>query len=258
MLSALTPMEAPILIPPLPIRDSAAGPRTPAAQPMPTSTASCCPSISPAAARCFPSTAMRILSSSLYTCRMPLTWGAGRSTWAYAATCTTASTPKWHNSKFPGVAGRVSVPNFHGFTALFVFSSVAARFYTPQLGGAGAAPASIGVFRIDHDEKFNQTTHLQYQMGKRGPWAGFNWRYDSGLVAGAVPFATDMTTPVDLTGFTADQQMQIGLHCGNVFPTLSSPLASCDPGLLSATRVRIPGPGTEDDDHNPPRIAPRH
>ena len=96
---------------------------------------------------------------------------------------------EWHNSKIPGFAGRVSVPNFHGFSALMVFSSVEARFFTPQIGGAGAVPSAIGAFRIDHDEKFNQTTHLQYQLGKRGPWVGFNWRYDSGLVAGAVPFA---------------------------------------------------------------------
>jgi hypothetical protein len=165
---------------------------------------------------------------------------------------------EWHNSKIPGIAGRVSVPNFHGFTALFVFSSVASRFFTPQIGGAGAAPASIGAFRIDHDEKFNQTAHLQYQMGKRGPWAGFNWRYDSGLVAGAVPFATDGTTPVDLAGLTADQQLQAGLFCGNVFPTLAAPLTSCAPSQLGATRVTIPAPGTENDDHNPPRIAPRN
>ncbi|HEY2364503.1 MAG TPA: carboxypeptidase regulatory-like domain-containing protein, partial [Candidatus Angelobacter sp.] len=164
---------------------------------------------------------------------------------------------EWHNSKIPGVAGRVSVPDFHGFTALFVFSSVQARFFTPQIGGAGAVPAAIGAFRIDHDEKFNETTHLQYQIGKRGPWVGFNWRYDSGLVAGAVPFATDSTTPVDLTGLTADQQIQAGLFCGNVFPTLASPLTSCAPSQFGATRVSIPAPGTEDDDHNPPRISPR-
>jgi hypothetical protein len=164
---------------------------------------------------------------------------------------------EWHNSKIPGVAGRVSVPNFHGFTALFVFSSVQARFFTPQLGGAGAVPSAIGAFRIDHDEKFNETTHLQYQIGKRGPWVGFNWRYDSGLVAGAVPFATDTTTPVDLTGLTADQQIQAGLFCGNVFPTLASPLTSCAPSQFGATRVSIPAPGTENDDHNPPRISPR-
>lgn len=164
---------------------------------------------------------------------------------------------EWHNSKIPGVAGRVSVPNFHGFTALFVFSSVQARFFTPQIGGAGAVPAAIGAFRIDHDEKFNETTHLQYQIGKRGPWVGFNWRYDSGLVAGAVPFATDSTTPVDLTGLTADQQIQAGLFCGGVFPTLASPLTSCAPSQFGSTRVSIPAPGTENDDHNPPRISPR-
>jgi hypothetical protein len=165
---------------------------------------------------------------------------------------------EWHNSKIPGVAGRVSVPDFHGFTALFVFSSVASRFFTPQIGGAGAAPDAIGAFRIDHDEKFNETTHLQYQMGKRGPWVGFNWRFDSGLVAGAVPFATDSTTPVDLTGLTADQQIQAGLFCGSTVPTLSTPLTSCAPSLFGSTRVTIPTPGTENDDHNPPRIAPRN
>jgi hypothetical protein len=164
---------------------------------------------------------------------------------------------EWHNSKIPGIAGRVSVPNFHGFSALFVFSSVNARFFTPQVGGAGAVPEVIGPFRIDHDEVFNQTAHLQYQMGKRGPWLGFNWRYDSGMVAGAVPFATDGTTPVDLTGLTADQQLQAGLFCGNTFPTLSSPLTSCAPSQFGSTRISIPAPGTENDDHNPPRIAPR-
>jgi carboxypeptidase family protein/TonB-dependent receptor-like protein len=165
---------------------------------------------------------------------------------------------EWERSKIPGVAGRVSVPDFHGFTALMVFSSVAARFFTPQVGGAGAVPsAPAGVFRIDHDEKFNETTHLQYQPWKRGPWVGFNWRYDSGLVAGAVPFATDATTPVDLTGLTADQQMQAGLFCGNQFPTLTAPLTTCAPSLYGSTLVKIPAPGTENDDHNPPRIAPR-
>src|ERR1022692_3484501 len=96
---------------------------------------------------------------------------------------------EWHNSKIPGYAGRVSVPDIHGFSALMVFSSVAARFFQPQIGGAGATVSTAAglPFRIDHDERFNQTTHLQYQPWKRGPWVGFNWRYDSGLVAGATP-----------------------------------------------------------------------
>jgi hypothetical protein len=136
---------------------------------------------------------------------------------------------------------------------------VAARFFLPQVAGAGATPsAPSGVFRIDHDEKFNQTTHVQYQLPKRGPWIGFNWRYDSGLVAGAVPFAADTTTPVDLTGLTADQQLQAGLFCGNQFPTLAVPLTTCAPSQYGSTRIKIPAPGTENDDHNPPRIAPRH
>jgi Carboxypeptidase regulatory-like domain/TonB-dependent Receptor Plug Domain len=168
---------------------------------------------------------------------------------------------EWDKSKIPGYAVRVSMPNYHGLTALVVFSSVAARFFEPQISGIGATPSGQGgnaVFRIDHDEKFNQTTHFQYQPWKNGPWLGFNWRYDSGLVAGAVPFATDTTTPVDLTGLTADQQLQAGLFCGSQVPTLSSPLTSCAPSQYGSTLITIPAPGTENDDHNPQRIAPRN
>jgi hypothetical protein len=165
----------------------------------------------------------------------------------------------WERSKIPGFARRVSVPDFHGLSVLMVFSTVSARFFLPQVSGAGATPSAPGgVFRIDHDERFNQTTHLQYQPFRNGPWIGFNWRYDSGLVAGTVPFAADTTTPVDLTGLTADQQLQAGLFCGTTFPTLSSPLTGCAPSQFGSTRVTIPAPGTENDDHNPPRIAPRH
>jgi hypothetical protein len=166
----------------------------------------------------------------------------------------------WERSKIPGFAGRVSVPNYHGFSALMVFSSVAARFFTPQLSGAGAVPsAPSGVFRIDHDEKFNQTTHLQYQFAKRGPWVGFNWRYDSGLVAGSVPFASAPGTPVDLSGLTADQEFQAGLTCNGAHATPFAALpTSCSASQFGSTLVKIPAPGTENDDKNPPRIDPRH
>jgi hypothetical protein len=165
----------------------------------------------------------------------------------------------WHNSKIPGYALRVNIPTIHGFSAYSVMSSVAARFFPPQSAGAGAAPQTGGApFRIDHDEKFNQTTHAQYQFGKRGPWAGWNWRYDSGMVAGAVPFATDKTTPVDLTGFTFDQQAQAGITCNGVKATRTSGFDSCAPSRYGSSLVSIPAPGTEDDDKNPPRIAPRN
>jgi len=173
---------------------------------------------------------------------------------------------EWDRSKIPGYLLRASVPNFHGITAYFVASSVAARFFEPQVSGIGVSPAGqggTGVFRIDHDEHFNQTTHIQYQPWKRGPWLGFNWRYDSGLVAGAVPFATsaDPNDPgyqVNLTGLTADQQIQAGLFCGNVVPTFTAPLTTCPGNLYGSTLVQIPKPGTENDDHNPPRIDPRN
>ncbi len=170
----------------------------------------------------------------------------------------------WNNSKIPGFALRASVPNFHGLTALVVMSSVAARYFPPQVGGLGVTVGQSGsVFRIDHDEKFNSTMHLQYQPWKLGPWVGFNWRYDSGLVAGAV---TDFPTALSFDG---DQQAAIGLFCAGpngtrIFATLTSPLsndpASCGPNptATGATRVSIPANGTENDDHNPPRIAPRH
>jgi hypothetical protein len=99
----------------------------------------------------------------------------------------------WHNSKIPGYALHADVPTFHGVSAFVVMSSVAARFYGPQVAGAGATGgvaqgATYYPFRIDHDEKFNETTHLQYQLpGKRSPWFAFNWRFDSGLVAGSTP-----------------------------------------------------------------------
>jgi hypothetical protein len=164
-----------------------------------------------------------------------------------------------HNSKINGASVRVSMPEWHGVTAFTVFSTVSARFFPPQTGGLGADLSAIGPpFRIDHDQKFQQTTHIQYQPWKQGPWIALNWRYDNGIVAGAVPFATDTTTPVDLTGLTADQQMQAGLFCGSQVPTLAAPLTTCAPNLYGSTRLSIPAPGTENDDHNPPRVAPRN
>ena len=179
---------------------------------------------------------------------------------------------EWERAKIPGFALRLSVPNYHGFTAYTVMSGVAARFFTPQASGIGVTPTSsdIGsVFRIDHDELFNQTTHLQYQIGKTGPWVGFNWRYDSGLVAGPVPCAggncangpdgTDSI--VDVSGLTPDQQFEAGLYCGSVHATPTMPISAsglCPASQYGSSLVKIPAPGTEDDDHNPPRVQSRN
>jgi hypothetical protein len=186
---------------------------------------------------------------------------------------------EWHNSKIPGYAGRVSVPEVHGFSALMVFSSVAARFFQPQIGGAGATVATgAGLpFRIDHDEKFNQTTHVQYQPLKRGPWVGFNWRYDSGLVAGNAPCYglnanNDCPQSTTLNGqpavllqdvfgnpLSADQEFQAGFTCNGVRATPTTPLPSpCPASQFGSSLINVPAIGAENDDHNPPRIASRN
>ena len=203
----------------------------------------------------------------------------------------------WHNSKIPGYALRADVPQTHGFSAYFVTSSVAARFFPPQVAGAGATVGQAGLpFRIDHDEKFNQTTHLQYTVtrGKylNGFWGGFNWRYDSGQVAGSTPCygPTDPNTAcpnssttlngqpavamVDnnippttnpVTGakvylpLSADEEYQAGFACNGVKATPGHPLpAVCPASEFTSNLLNIPAPGAGDNDKNPPRIQPRN
>jgi hypothetical protein len=166
---------------------------------------------------------------------------------------------QWRKSKIDGLAARVSMPNFHGLSAITVLGTSRDRFYPPGVGGLiFNTPPPPGVFRIDHDQAFQQSTHAQYQWKTNGPWIGFNWRYDSGLVAGAVPLAPDANTNVDLTVLTADQQLQAGLFCGPTFPTLTAPLTSCAPSLYGSTRINLPAPGTDNPDTNPARIKARH
>jgi carboxypeptidase family protein/TonB-dependent receptor-like protein len=189
----------------------------------------------------------------------------------------------WYSSKVPGFDGRLDVPPVHNFTAQVVFSSVAARFFTPQTSGLGTVPVPPGQagvhtpFRIDHDERFNQTTHAQYQLGKRGPYAGFNWRFDSGQVAGAAPcygvLASNdcpQTTTIggqpavyleDATGIalTADQEAQAGLACNGVRATPTQALPSkCLVSEFTSSLLAIPAPNAENDDHDPPRVKSRN
>jgi len=192
---------------------------------------------------------------------------------------------EWSANKIPGYTLRASVPNFHGLTAQVVMSSVAARFFAPQVAGVPIIPPVTGVFRIDHDELYNQTTHLQYQPWKKGPWFSFNWRYDSGLVAGATPCVAltatcFSSTPIADGGganipsgevalvntvngapLTADQEYQAGLTCDGKLAApnpLGPALATCDAAGLGSIYLQVPKPGTENDDHNPQRVAPRN
>ena len=126
---------------------------------------------------------------------------------------------EWNNSKIPGFAVRGSFPDFHGLTAFITLSHVAARFFNPQIGGVGATPPGPAgaVFRIDHDENFEQTTHIQYQPFKKAArgsastgdmtaaWSPVPRRF-------ATPMPTDSGRPYRAV---RDQQLQAGLFCGS-------------------------------------------
>jgi hypothetical protein len=159
---------------------------------------------------------------------------------------------QWRKSKIDGFSIRVSMPEHHGLSAYSVMGHTRARFFGPEVGGLlFNSPVDVSVFRIDHDQAFQQNTHIQYQPTKRTPWFAFTWSYESGEVAGAVP---DFDTLLTLTG---DQQQQAGLFCGTTFATPIAPIRTCGANI-GVTRLVIPPAGAYDADKNPSRIAPRN
>jgi outer membrane receptor protein involved in Fe transport len=66
---------------------------------------------------------------------------------------------------------------------------------------------------------------------------------------------------VDVSGITPDQQFEAGLYCGSVHATPTTPISPnglCPASLYGSSLVSIPAAGTENDDHNPARIASRN
>jgi hypothetical protein len=159
----------------------------------------------------------------------------------------------WHNSKVDGFTGRVSTTKIHGFQASLTMGHSRARYFPPEVGGLllqGTA-ATPGVFRIDHDQAYQQTANIRYQHKADGPWATLLWRYDSGL---AVTGVADSSAALQLT---PAQQVDIGLACNGTSATLSAPLRTCG-GPVTSTLLTLPQAGTENNDHNPNRVQPRN
>src|SRR4030095_10686432 len=102
----------------------------------------------------------------------------------------------WATSKLDGVSLRVSSTNIKGFQWYTTMGHSRARFFTTD----------GGVFRIDHDQAFQQT---------------LTWRYDSGLVAGDVARLADALT------LTPAEQTAIGFFCGGQKATPDSSIDSC-------------------------------
>jgi len=146
----------------------------------------------------------------------------------------------WDKSKLDGVSFRLSTTNLSGLQWYTTMGHSRARFF----------PADGSVFRIDHDQKFQQTTNARYQWRNNGPWAAITWRYDSGLVAG------DVASLADALALSGAEQAAIGFSCGNQTPSPGNSITRCPGGSFDIKRLRIPD--EPDDDHNPPRIAPRH
>jgi hypothetical protein len=147
----------------------------------------------------------------------------------------------WPKSKLDGFSLRLSSTNIHGLQWYTTMGHTRARFF----------PEDGNVFRIDHDQNFQETTNVRYQWKQNGPWAAITWRYDSGLVAGA------LSSLADALALTPAQQAAIGFFCGDQAATPENGISTCSSNI-GATRLRIPAAGTEDDDRNPARIAPRH
>ena len=64
---------------------------------------------------------------------------------------------------------------------------------------------------------------------------------------------------------SADQEFQAGLTCNGMGASPTLPLGRlvngmylCPASALGSTQVKIPAPGTENDDHNPQRTLPRN
>lgn len=185
---------------------------------------------------------------------------------------------EWHNSKIPGWTLGATLTPLKGLSAQVSMSSVNARFFNPQIGGVGATIGAPGgyAFRIDHDEKFNETTHFEYKMPfRKSLYYSFNWRFDSGMVAGSVPcygvadpnsncgpysITLNGQPGISLSSLTPDEQFQAGLTCNGVNATQTTPIPgnACLASELTSGLVRIPAAGTEDNDRNPQRIQPRN
>ena len=164
---------------------------------------------------------------------------------------------EWDHSKMDGFSSKLLLRQYKGLTAYTQFGHTRSRVFGPENGGLifnDTALPNDYVVRIDHDQAFQSTSNVQYQPWKNGPWVSFIWRYDSGIVASAIP---DLASALALT---ADQQAQIGFYCGSQVATINNAITTCNAPWPNwgAKLVTIPAPGTENDDLNPARVSPRN
>jgi hypothetical protein len=145
----------------------------------------------------------------------------------------------WRNARLDGVTARLSTISLHGFQAYTTLGHTRARYFPPEVGGLiplGGFPDSV--FRIDHDQAYQQATVLRYQRPHDREWVNVTWRYDSGMVVSGV---SNVAAALELT---PAQQAAIGF--------------SCNSGVCNSKLLYLPQTGTENPDHNPTRVRPRN
>ena len=133
-----------------------------------------------------------------------------------------------------------------------------------QRGGAFLRPAGqrhwqrlrreAAVFRIDHDENFNQTTHLQYQPWKNAALVQLQLalRQRPGGRSGPVRGRQLQQRPewhrhhCGCFRPDSDQQFEAGLYCGSVHATPTTPISPsslCPASQYGSTLMKIPAAG---------------
>jgi hypothetical protein len=72
---------------------------------------------------------------------------------------------EWNKSKMDGFSARLSMAQSHGWAAYTLLGHTRGRIFGPEVGGLlFNAPLPNTVGRVDHDQAFQNTTHVQYQL----------------------------------------------------------------------------------------------
>ena len=155
----------------------------------------------------------------------------------------------WDHSDINGVTGKLNLVEHHGLSAFVVMAHTNAIYFPPGVGGVLLEPRATTPgcsFRIDHDQKFNATTNLQYAFNKpRGRMGGAELAVRFG------PGRQCDRRRHDLLTLTPAQQAAAGVSCGGVPATPSSGFTSCAPDSIAASRLVVPAAGTGDPLNNP-------
>jgi len=154
--------------------------------------------------------------------------------------------------QIPGFAGRV-VYEFPWILRAHGLLQRGSRFFQPQLSGAGATPGRQWSFALTTTKNSTSNPSAIPTM-EEGAVGRLQWRYDNGLVAGAVPVAD--STVRRLTGLTGDRNSRpsfLRKPAADAGRSADHMLVRICSTLISSAKPQAP----RNDDHNPPHRSPQ-